>query len=111
LPQIIEETHKRLARVQIENLPYEKIFARFDGPDTLFYLDPPYFGLKLYRHNLATADFEAMAVRLAGLKARFVLSLNDVPEVRRIFKRFKLREIDLFYTAQKRAGRRYKEVL
>ena len=111
LPKIIEETHARLARVQLENLPYETVLKRFDRPDTLFYLDPPYFGLKLYRHNLTTADFEKMAVRLGGLKAKFVLSLNDVPEVRRIFLAFKFREIDLFYTAQKVAGRRYREVL
>jgi DNA adenine methylase len=111
LPEVIAETHKRLARVQLENLPYEKVLKRFDRPETLFYLDPPYFGLKLYRHNLTTADFEKMAERLAGLKAKFVLSLNDVPEVRRIFRAFKFREIDLFYTAQKIAGRRYCEVL
>jgi len=111
LPEVIEETHKRLARVQLENLPYEKVLKRFDRPDTLFYLDPPYFGLSLYRHNLTTADFEKMAERLAGLKAKFVLSLNDVPEVHRIFKQFRFREIDLFYTAQKIAGRRYSEVL
>jgi DNA adenine methylase len=111
LPAIIEETHKRLARVQLENLPYENILRRFDRSGTLFYLDPPYFGLKLYRHNLTTADFEKMAERLEGLKAKFVLSLNDVPEVRRIFKPFKFREIELAYTAQKIAGRRYREVL
>jgi DNA adenine methylase len=111
LPETIEETHKRLARVQLENLPYETVLKRFDRPDTLFYLDPPYFGLKLYRHNLTTADFEKMAERLAGLKAKFVLSLNDVPEVGRIFRAFKFREIDLHYTAQKTAGRRYREVL
>jgi len=111
LPELIEETHKRLARVQLECLPYERVLARFDRPETLFYLDPPYFGLKLYRHNLVALDFEEMAKRLAGLKGKFVLSLNDVPEVRRIFKQFKFREIDLHYTAQKIAGRRYREVL
>jgi DNA adenine methylase len=111
LPKIIEETHKRLARVQLENLPYEQVLKKFDRSETLFYLDPPYFGLKLYRHNLVTADFESMAKRLGSLKAKFVLSLNDVPEVRRIFKQFKFREIDLHYTAQKLAGRRYREVL
>jgi DNA adenine methylase len=111
LPEIIEETHKRLARVQLECLPYERVLERFDRSWTLFYLDPPYFGLKLYRHNLTTADFEKMAERLEGLKAKFVLSLNDVPEVRRIFKAFKFREIELFYTAQQTAGRRYREVL
>jgi len=111
LPKIIEETHQRLARVQLENLPYEVVLKHYDRPETLFYLDPPYFGLKLYRHNLITKDFEEMAERLADLDAKFVLSLNDVPEVRRIFKPFKFREIDLHYTAQKVAGRHYKEVL
>jgi DNA adenine methylase len=111
LPEIIEETHQRLARVQIECQPYEKVLKRYDRPETLFYLDPPYFGLKLYRHNLTANDFEQMATLLATLKGKFVLSLNDVPEVRRIFKQFKFREIDLHYTAQKIAGRRYKEVL
>jgi DNA adenine methylase len=111
LPAIIEETHKRLARVQLECLPYEKVLEKYDREWTLFYLDPPYFGLKLYRHNLTTADFEKMAERLGGIKGKFVLSLNDVTEVRRIFQAFKFREIELAYTAQKVAGRRYKEVL
>ena len=111
LPKILEETHHRLARVQIECQPYERMLKRYDRPDTLFYLDPPYLGLKLYRFVLATTDFEAMARRLAALDGKFVLSLNDVPEVRSIFKQFKFRDIALHYTAQKLAGRRYKEVL
>jgi len=111
LPKIIEDTHRRLARVQLENLPYEKVLKHFDRPETLFYLDPPYYQRKLYRFNLEPEDFDEMVKCLASLKGKFVLSLNDVPEVRRIFKQFKFREIDLHYTAQKIAGRRYKEVL
>jgi len=40
-----------------------------------------------------------------------VLSLNDVPEVRAIFKGFRIRGIIMPYTAQKAAGMRFKEVL
>jgi DNA adenine methylase len=111
VPQLIEETHKRLARVQIECLPYEKILQHFDRPQTLFYLDPPYYARKLYRYNLTHDDFVKMAERLTGISGKFVLSLNDVPEVRAIFKRFKIHGIDLHYTAQKTAGKRFKEVL
>jgi hypothetical protein len=39
------------------------------------------------------------------------LSLNDVPEVRRIFRQFHFREIDLAYTAQQTAGKRFRELL
>ena len=44
LPELIENAHKRLARVQIECLPYEEVLDGYDRPTTLFYLDPPYFG-------------------------------------------------------------------
>ncbi len=111
LPELLEETHRRLARVEVENLPYEEVVKRYDRPKTLFYLDPPYFARALYNHNLEHADFVKMAEILHGIKGKFVLSLNDVPEVRAIFKGFKIRGIDLHYTAQKIAGRRFKEVL
>jgi len=110
VPQLIEEAHKRLARVQIECLPYEKILQHFDRPQTLFYLDPPYYARKLYRYNLTHEDFVKMAGRLAGIEGKFVLSLNDTPEVREIFHRFKVKGIELPYTAQKIAGKRFKEV-
>jgi DNA adenine methylase len=111
MPQLIEETHKRLARVQIECLPYEKILEKFDRPQTLFYLDPPYYARKLYRYNLSHDDFVKMAGLLAHLRGKFTLSLNDTPEVREIFRRFKIKDIEIPYTAQKVAGKRFREVL
>jgi DNA adenine methylase len=106
IPELLENTHKRLARVQIECLPYQEILKRYDRPTTLFYLDPPYFGRKLYNFN-----FTELAKRLEPIHGKFVLSLNDVPEVRRIFRQFHFREIDLAYTAQKTAGKRFRELL
>ena len=111
LPQILEESHARLARVQIECLPYDQIIERYDRPKTFFYLDPPYFDKFLYRFNFESADFVALAERLKRLKGKFLLSLNDVPEVRTIFSDFKIKSVDLFYTAQQKAGVRFKEVI
>jgi DNA adenine methylase len=111
IPDLIEEVHHRLARVQIESLPYEKVIVQYDRPETLFYLDPPYYKLKLYNHNLEHEDFVRMAELLAGIRGKFILSLNDVPEVHSIFKRFKFHTVDLHYTAQKVAGKRFREVL
>ncbi len=111
LPQLIENAHKRLERVQIECLPYEEILARFDRPETLFYCDPPYFAKKLYRHNFTAADFEKLAERLRDVRGKFVLSLNDLPEVRTLFRRFHIRQVQIAYTAQKKAGQVYREVL
>lgn len=111
LRDLIESAHRRLARVQIECLPYEKILDRFDRPTTLFYLDPPYWGRNLYRFNFSESDFKKLAERLVKLRGKFVLSLNDLPEVRDCFRRFNFREIELAYTAQKKAGKRYRELL
>ncbi len=111
IPSLIEETHHRLARVQIECLPYEEILVRYDRPTTLFYLDPPYYDRKLYRYNLEREEFGTIAERLSKLKGKFVLSLNDVPEVRSLFKTFRIKGIETAYTAQKVAGRRYQELL
>jgi DNA adenine methylase len=111
LPQLIENAHKRLERVQLECLPYEQVLKRYDRPATLFYLDPPYWGRKLYRYNLEPEDFEKLAQHLATLRGKFVLSLNDLPEVRTLFRRFHIQGVELSYTSQKSSGRRYREVL
>jgi DNA adenine methylase len=111
IPEIIEDAHKRLAQVQIECLPYEDIIERYDRPTTLFFLDPPYWGPKLYKFNFAADDFKIMAERVSRLKGRFIISLNDRPEVRETFSAFHIESIDLAYTAQSQAGRRYPEVL
>ena len=111
LPELIENAHKRLLRVQLECAPYEEVVKRFDRPTTLFYLDPPDWGRKLYRHNFDEADFEKLAELLKTIQGKFVLSLNDVPDVRKLFAGFQIREVELHYTSQKHAGRRYREVL
>lgn len=111
IPEVIEAAHKRLAEAQIESLPYEQILAKYDRPRTLFYLDPPYWGPKLYKFNFDEQDFRRLAHRLAGINGKFVLSLNDRPEVRQTFSRFRIQEAELSYSAQPRAGRRFKEVL
>lgn len=111
IPELIEEAHHRLARVLLECLPYEKVLAKFDSPSTCFYVDPPYYEVKHYKFNLDPDDFRAMADRLAAVEGSFLLSLNDVPEVRAIFKAFRFRGIEIPYSAQKTAGKRFKEVL
>lgn len=111
IPELIEAAHKRLARVQIESLPYQDILQRYDRPTTLFYLDPPYFGRKLYRFNFSDNDFEELEHRLRTLRGMFVLSLNDVPEVRKLFSKFRFQEIALHYTSQRKAGKRFRELL
>jgi len=40
-----------------------------------------------------------------------MLSLNDVPEVRKLFAKFSISDVTLAYSTQKRVGKRYAEVI
>lgn len=52
------------------------------------------FGKDMFGRN----DFGAMAKQLAGMKRRFLMSINDVPEVRSIFGRFEQRAVKTTYS-------------
>ncbi|MCU1284080.1 MAG: adenine methyltransferase [Acidobacteriales bacterium] len=111
IPHLIEKAHERLKRVQIESLPYEQVISKTDRATTFFYLDPPYWEKKLYHFNFTKDDFVAMEKRLRAIKGKFLLSINDVPEIRSLFRNFKIETVQLSYTAQKKVGVRFKELL
>lgn len=113
LAVLLDELHERLAGVVIERLPWAEFIARYDTPETLFYLDPPYFGSEGdYGKTLFSAgEFALMAEALAGLKGRFILSLNDTPEVRKIFSAFDIEGVGTHYGLAGRGAVAAREVI
>ena len=97
----LSAVHLRLAGVTIEHLPWQDFLKTYDKRDTLFFLDPPYYMAPYYNHNFELADFEELARTLASLKAHFILSINDHSEMRKVFGRFNIRPVNLFYGAAK----------
>lgn len=100
LAPMLEEINERLSGVIIENLDFNDFLARYDGPSVLFYLDPPYWGSESDYGTgaFARADFARLAEVLGALSGAFVLSINDTPEVRRIFAAFDQAPVSLTYT-------------
>ena len=112
IPEVIEETRKRLQRVQIECLPYQRILEKADRAETFFFLDPPYWGKKnLYEFDFTENDFAEFREMLGRLKGKFLLTLNDLPPVRDLFSGFHQKPISLSYSAANLPGRRYAELL
>lgn len=109
----LSEAHLRLSRVYIENRPYVDVLDRFDKPGTLFYLDPPYWGCEgdYGPAIFSPADFERLAGLLRALKGRFILSLNDRPEVRATFQAFAIEAVTTRYSVSANANQRVGEVL
>lgn len=97
---MIEALHERLSGVIIERLPWQDVIARWDRPRTLFYLDPPYHGCERdYGADMFGRDqFAEMAGQLATIKGRFIMSINDHPEIRDLFAGFSIEEAETSYT-------------
>lgn len=70
--------HKRLKTVQIEQDDWRAVMQRFDGPRTLFYLDPPYVPDTRvngrYQHELNQDDHHQLVAHLLTVKGMVVLS-------------------------------------
>lgn len=98
LEAALEEAWRRLAQVQIECMDFRELIPRYDRPYTLFYLDPPYWDIVGYEHNFVEQDFVDLGKALAGIKGRFLMSINDTPVVRDIFGRFAIEEVSLKYS-------------
>lgn len=96
----LADLNERMAAVVIERLDWSEFIRRYDRPGTLFYLDPPYFGCEgdYGRDLFDQAQFVAMAGQLRRISGRFILSLNDTPEVREIFASFDFEEVGVRYT-------------
>ena len=101
----LSSAHLRLVKATVEHLDWERFIIKYDHPETLFYADPPYYGCEdYYGPTFERADFERLAEALDGIEGKFILSLNDLPEVRRIFGRFVLQEVSTRYSIECRGG-------
>jgi DNA adenine methylase len=113
LAPALADLSERLAGVIIESLPFGEFITRYDGAGVLFYLDPPYYGGEGdYGPGVFDrASFARLAELLAGIKGAFILSINDTPEVRRIFSMFALEEVTLTYTISEGAATEARELI
>ena len=96
----------------IENLPYDQLIPRYDRAETLFYLDPPYWGCEgVYGQELfSREEFTRLAELLRGIKGRFILSLNDHPGVRKCFAGFEMEVVETKYSVAFHTGKEAQKV-
>jgi len=68
---------------------YKTVIKKYDNANAFIYLDPPYenAGSDLYKED--NMDYEEMAKVLKSIKGKFIMSINDSPNIRSIFKGFK----------------------
>ena len=73
-----DEYVERLRVVQVEHDTWERIIDRYDAPDTLFYLDPPYLPETRrsggYVHEMTLQDHETLTEKLKTIKGKVLMS-------------------------------------
>ncbi len=94
----LSAAHLRLASTYIEREPWRACMARYDRVHTLFYLDPPYWETEGYGVPFPFAEYEAIAEAMRTCKGKAILSINDHPEIRRVFEGFWCEGLDITYT-------------
>lgn len=92
-----DKWHVRLKDVHIENKDFKKVITKYDSSVTFFFLDPPYsennpnWG---YTNNVSPIDVYNAVREIEG---KFLITYDDTPEIRRIFKGYKIVKFNVIY--------------
>ena len=68
----------------------------------LIYLDPPYFGAggHLYLNAYRPEDHVTVRDRISTLRCPWLVSYDDVPAIRGLYRRYRSRRVQLLHTAR-----------
>ena len=87
---LIEQAHRRISKVVVENKDFEKLIRQYDRPVSFFYADPPYFETEKYYKNIGEGGFKKedhirLRDTLMGIEGKFLLSYNDCSFIRELY--------------------------
>jgi len=87
---LIEQAHRRLSKVVVENKDFEKLIRQYDRPISFFYADPPYFETEKYYKNVGEDGFKKedhirLRDTLMSIEGKFLLSYNDCSFIRELY--------------------------
>lgn len=105
---------RRLDRVTVEHLSWERCLALYDCPAALFFCDPPYTAGEVRSYAPWTsADVDRLRDALSRLKGTWVLTINDCAANRATFRGCVIREVSTaaFMSQRSSPGRRFGEII
>lgn len=94
----LSQAHLRLAQTFIEHLDWDKCITKYDRTHTLFCCDPPYWGTAGYGVKFWLEQYDRMADLAKTIKGKMVISVNDIPEMRKAFAGLNMESVDITYT-------------
>jgi DNA adenine methylase len=88
------------------NLPWLDCAERYDRAHTFHYMDPPYWQTAGYGVHFPFDNYERMVDFMRRCKGKVMVSINDHPDIRKVFEGFHFEQVDICYTtANQRQGK------
>lgn len=112
--ELIKQLENRMANVVVENQDFETLIKHYDRQNTFFYADPPYFSTEdMYAVGFNWNDHVRLKDTLSKIQGKFLLSYNDCPEIRELYKGFSMLDFSRTHSMAQRyeAGKEFKELL
>jgi DNA adenine methylase len=98
LEEDLSQAHLRLFQTYIEHLDWQACITKYDRPHTLFYCDPPYYGTEGYGVDFGIEQYTRMAELARSIKGKMIISVNDIPEMRKAFAGLSMESLPITYT-------------
>lgn len=109
---ILPDYYERMKNTKVFNKSYETIIKKFDSPNTIFYLDPPYEESEgLYKNPYI--DYNKLATLLKNIKGKVLLSINYNKDFIKLFNFMNYKILKTRYTDPFKGGqnREVKELI
>ncbi|KAF0205480.1 MAG: DNA adenine [Gallionellaceae bacterium] len=98
LEEDLSQAHLRLSQTYIEHLDWVACIKKYDRDHTLFYCDPPYWGTAGYGVDFGIEQYTHMAELARSIKGKMVISVNDIPEMRKAFAGLHMESVGITYS-------------
>ncbi|KRU29360.1 DNA adenine methylase [Clostridium sporogenes] len=110
---VLSDLKERLRNTYVENLDFEKIIEKYDRQHSFFFCDPPYFETMGYKVKFGEKEHLILRDTLKNLKGKFLLTINDHPQIREWYQGFNIKEVGVNYSVsrQQEARKKYKELI
>jgi len=91
----------RFKNVIVESLDFRECIEKYDGLSTLFYLDPPYYSAdNASGIEFSEKDHEDLHNLLSKVVGKWILTYDNDPAIRQLYKEYNLRFSALLSTTQ-----------
>lgn len=100
----IKEIQKYKEKIKFYNLDVLKFLERIKKKDAFIFFDPPYYekGKDLYINFYEDKNHRELANRISKLKNDWIVTYDNVKEIKEIYSEYRKIEFDVSYTLEKK---------